>query len=152
MGSKWVRFNGHLLNIKDKMASLSSIFPFGIGYNEGGTGLSGSMALRPPRRPAGARRQEWKAASCLRVGQLRYLETGPERSRYSAIMDEDSEVARIALPSRAVFDSVRAKLLFESISLGPEPPSAKEVLHLWLENYQTSRDFRKRGIVELELP
>jgi len=37
---KWVRFNESLLNIKDKMASLSSIFPVGAGYNAGGTGLS----------------------------------------------------------------------------------------------------------------
>ena len=27
-----------------------------------------------------------------------------------------------------------------------------EVLDLWLETYQISRSFRKRGIVELELP
>ena len=37
---KWVRFNESLLNIKNKMASLSSIFPVGAGYNAGGTGLS----------------------------------------------------------------------------------------------------------------
>ena len=40
MSSKWVRFNGSLLNIKNKMASLSSIFPVGAGYNTGATGLS----------------------------------------------------------------------------------------------------------------
>ena len=27
-----------------------------------------------------------------------------------------------------------------------------EVLRIWLDTYQTSRSFRKRGIVELELP
>src|SRR5437667_8872771 len=32
---KWVRFNESLLNIKNKMASLSLIFPLGIGYNAG---------------------------------------------------------------------------------------------------------------------
>src|SRR5438128_2501954 len=32
---KWVRFNESVLNIKNKMASLSSIFPIGIGYNAG---------------------------------------------------------------------------------------------------------------------
>jgi len=40
MGSKWVRFNGNVLNIKNKMASLSSIFPAGTGYDAGGIGLS----------------------------------------------------------------------------------------------------------------
>jgi len=67
-------------------------------------------------------------------------------------MDEDFEVERIALPSRAVFDSVRAKLLFESDVFWARASIGEEVLHLWLETYQTSRDFRKRGIVELELP
>ena len=38
--SKWVRFNGNVLNIKNKMASLSSIFPAGTGYDAGGIGLS----------------------------------------------------------------------------------------------------------------
>ncbi len=68
------------------------------------------------------------------------------------IMDEDFEVERIALPSRAVFDSVRAKLLFESDVFWARASIGEEVLNLWLETYQTSRDFRKRGIVELELP
>src|SRR5260221_12994457 len=39
MGYKWVRFNGNALNIENKMASLSSIFPVGTGYNAGGSGF-----------------------------------------------------------------------------------------------------------------
>jgi hypothetical protein len=67
------------------------------------------------------------------------------------IMDEDFEVERIAPPAQEIFDSTRAKLRFEAdvfwarVSIGPE------VLEMWLETYQTSRTFRKRGIVELEL-
>ena len=63
-----------------------------------------------------------------------------------------TEVERIALPSRAVFDSVRARLLFESDVFWARDSIGDEVLHLWLETYQTSRSFQKRGIVELELP
>ena len=37
---KWVRSNESLLNIKNKMASLSSIFPVGTAYKAGGAGLS----------------------------------------------------------------------------------------------------------------
>src|SRR5262249_2098775 len=40
MSSEWVRFNGNVLSIKNKMASLSLIFPVGAGYNAGGIGLS----------------------------------------------------------------------------------------------------------------
>jgi hypothetical protein len=67
------------------------------------------------------------------------------------IMDEDFEVDGIADPAQAVFDSVRAKLLFESDVFWARASIGQELLDLWLDTYQTSRSFRKRGIVELEL-
>lgn len=66
-------------------------------------------------------------------------------------MDEEFEVKRIELPAQAIFDSVRAKLLFESDVFWARSSIGEEVLQLWLETYQTSRNFGKRGIVELEL-
>jgi hypothetical protein len=68
------------------------------------------------------------------------------------IMDEDFEVDGIAAPAQAVFDSVRAKLLFESDVFWARASIGHETLALWLDTYQISRSFRKRGIVELELP
>jgi predicted nucleotidyltransferase len=68
------------------------------------------------------------------------------------IMDKNFEVERVAAPSRAVFDSVRAKLQFESDVFWARASIGEEALNLWLETYQTSRNFQKRGIVELELP
>jgi predicted nucleotidyltransferase len=68
------------------------------------------------------------------------------------IMDEDFEVDEIAAPAQAVFDSVRARLLFESDVFWARASIGDELLDLWLDTYQTSRSFRKRGIVELELP
>jgi hypothetical protein len=68
------------------------------------------------------------------------------------IMDEDFEVDGVAVPAQAVFDSVRAKLLFESDVFWARASIGRELLDLWLDTYQTSRSFRKRGIVELELP
>ena len=67
------------------------------------------------------------------------------------IMDEGFEVERVDLPSREVFDSTRAKLRFESDVFWARVSIGEEVLQIWLETYQTSRTFRKRGIVELEL-
>ena len=67
------------------------------------------------------------------------------------IMDEDFEVDGVAAPAQAVFDSVRAKLLFESDVFWARASIGNEVLDLWLDTYQTSRSFRKRSIVELEL-
>jgi predicted nucleotidyltransferase len=67
------------------------------------------------------------------------------------IMDDDFEVEGIAVEAQAVFDSVRARLLFESDVFWARASIGDEILQLWLETYQTSRSFRKRGIVELEL-
>ena len=67
-------------------------------------------------------------------------------------MDEDFEFDCVAAPAQAVFDSVRAKLLFESDVFWARASIGNEMLDLWLDTYQTSRSFRKRGIVELELP
>jgi hypothetical protein len=67
------------------------------------------------------------------------------------IMAEDFEVDGVAAPAQAVFDSVRAKLLFESDVFWARASIGNEVLDLWLNTYQISRSFRKRGIVELEL-
>jgi hypothetical protein len=68
------------------------------------------------------------------------------------IMDEDFEVDQLAATAQAAFDSVRAKLLFESDVFWARSSIGPEMLELWLSTYQTSRSFRKRGIVELEIP
>jgi hypothetical protein len=68
------------------------------------------------------------------------------------IMEEDFEVAGIAAPAQVVFDSVRAKLLFESDVFWARASIGHELLDLRLDTYQTSRSFQERGIVELELP
>ena len=70
------------------------------------------------------------------------------------IISESLEVDRLAAPVQAVFDSTRAKLLFEFESdvFWTRASIGDEVLGVWLDTYRTSRDFRKRGIVELVLP
>ena len=68
------------------------------------------------------------------------------------IMSEDFEVDGLGASARVVFDSVQAKLLFESDVFWARTSIGQEALELWLDTYQTSRSFRKRGIVELELP
>jgi predicted nucleotidyltransferase len=68
------------------------------------------------------------------------------------IMDADFEAARMPASAQAVFDSVRAKLLFESDVFWARVSIGDEMLDLWLDTYQISRSFRKRGIVEVKLP
>ncbi len=68
------------------------------------------------------------------------------------IMSNDFEVEQMSGPAQQIFDSTRAKLLFEADVFWARASIGQEVLELWLDTYQTSRSFRKRGIVELELP
>lgn len=68
------------------------------------------------------------------------------------IMDADFETERIDSPTQAIFDSTRAKLQFEADVFWARSSIGGEILRAWLETYQISRSFPKRGIVELELP
>ena len=68
------------------------------------------------------------------------------------IMNGGFEVEQMPASAQTVFDSTRAKLLFESDVFWARASIGQEVLDLWLDTYQTSRSFRKRGIVELEMP
>jgi hypothetical protein len=68
------------------------------------------------------------------------------------IMAEDFEVDAVAAPAQAVFDSARARLPFEAGVFWARASIGREALDLWLDTYRTSRSFRKRGIVEPELP
>jgi hypothetical protein len=67
-------------------------------------------------------------------------------------MDEDFEVEGIDPSAQSVFEAARAKLLFESDVFWARSSIGDDTLRLWLETYQLFRSFRKRGIVELELP
>lgn len=66
-------------------------------------------------------------------------------------MADEFEVDGIGAPAQTVFDSVRAKLLFDADVFWARASMGDELLDLWLDTYQTSRSFRKRSIVELEL-
>jgi hypothetical protein len=67
-------------------------------------------------------------------------------------MSEDFEVGNLAPSAQAVFESTRARLLFEADVFWARVSIGDDALAIWLDTYQTSRGFRRRGIVELELP
>lgn len=85
-------------------------------------------------------------------GSFVTAKTAPKDVDILLIMDEDFDIDGLAAPAQDVFDSVRAKLRFQSDVFWARASIGKEALDLWLDTYQTSRTFRKRGIVELELP
>ena len=110
------------------------------------------MAVKPPSRALGTRRHQRKVARVFIWGSFVTAKPSPKDLDILLLMEEDFEVDGIAAPAQAVFDSVRAKLLFESDVFSARSSIGQEMLDLWLDTYQTSRSFRKRGIVELELP
>ena len=85
-------------------------------------------------------------------GSFVTAKTAPRDLDILLIMDEDFEVDEISGPAQAVFDSGRAKVQFKADVFWARASIGHELLDVWLDTYQMSREFRKRGIVELELP
>ena len=67
------------------------------------------------------------------------------------VMGEDFQLETAPEECKQLFDYVRATVRFNAdvfwskASIGEDAPS------LWLETYQLTRDFRRRGIVEVKL-
>jgi hypothetical protein len=111
------------------------------------------MAVRPVSGAARTRRHRWRALRRVFVwGSFVTSKPGPRDIDILLIIDERFEAARVPASAQAVFDSVRAKLLFESDVFWARVSIGDEMLDLWLDTYQVSRSFRKRGIVEVKLP
>jgi hypothetical protein len=66
------------------------------------------------------------------------------------LMDASFEVGALSEPARSVFDAGQAKLHFTADVFWARESIGEDVLRLWLDTYQVSRTFQKRGIVELE--
>ena len=68
------------------------------------------------------------------------------------IMDDDFEAEALEPGTQVVFDSAKARVRFAADVFWARASIGEEALGLWLDTYQISRSFTKRGIVELELP
>ncbi len=105
------------------------------------------MVVGPPPGYSGTRRQRRQLRRVFVWGSFVTAKPAPRDVDILLIMSEDFEVDRIFAPAQVVFDSTRAKLLYESDVFWAWASIGDEVLDLWLDTYQTSRSFRKRGIV-----
>ena len=66
------------------------------------------------------------------------------------LMRDDFRLDDCPEPSRAVFDHAAARMLFQADVFWSRASIGDEMLSLWLDTYQTARDFRRRGIVEVK--
>lgn len=108
------------------------------------------MADWAPASAGGTCSEDCKLRRVFVWGSFVTAKPAPRDIDLLLIMDEDFESESIPQTAREVFDSTRAKLRFEADVFWARASIGEEVLKMWLETYQMSRTFRKRGIVELE--
>ena len=65
------------------------------------------------------------------------------------VMGTEFAVEALPVPVQVVFDHVQARLCFQADVFWTKASIDPQVLHLWLDTYQTGKDFTRRGIVEV---
>src|SRR5262249_9084714 len=65
------------------------------------------------------------------------------------VMDTGFVVEAVPTPAQVVFDHVQARLHFHADVFWTKASLDPQVLQLWLDTYQTGKDFTRRGIVEV---
>jgi hypothetical protein len=65
------------------------------------------------------------------------------------VMDTGFVVEAVPAQAQVVFDHVQARLHFHADVFWTKASLDPQVLHLWLDTYQTGKDFTRRGIVEV---
>jgi hypothetical protein len=61
-------------------------------------------------------------------------------------------VEAISTSAQVLFDHVQARLHFHADIFWTKASIDPQILALWLDTYQTGKDFTRRGIVEVVVP
>ena len=67
------------------------------------------------------------------------------------VMDAEFSVEAVPTHGQVLFDHVQARLRFQADVFWTKASIGPQVLNLWLNTYQTGKDFKRRGIVEVAL-
>ncbi|MBM4289604.1 MAG: hypothetical protein FJ135_15940 [Deltaproteobacteria bacterium] len=67
------------------------------------------------------------------------------------IMQKDFSLSDLSPEARVLFEYVQARLRFQADVFWTKDSIDPEVLNVWLDTYQTGRDFTRRGIVEVSV-
>jgi hypothetical protein len=65
------------------------------------------------------------------------------------VMSPEFAVEAVSVQAQVLFDHVQARLRFQADIFWTKASMDPQVLHLWLDTYQTGKDFTRRGIVEV---
>lgn len=82
-------------------------------------------------------------------GSFVTAKTAPNDLDVLLVMSDDFDLDRLPASLRDPFDHTRARLRFNADVFWTKAGIGPEMLGLWLDTYQTGRDFRRRGIVEV---
>ncbi len=67
------------------------------------------------------------------------------------VMSEDFQLEAVPEECKHLFDYVRARVRFGADVFWSKVSIGEDTLSLWLETYQLTKDFKRRGIVEVRL-
>jgi len=67
------------------------------------------------------------------------------------VMSEDFQIETVSEECKHLFDYIRARVKFNADIFWSKVSIGEDTLSLWLETYQLTRDFKRRGIVEVKL-
>lgn len=66
------------------------------------------------------------------------------------VMSSDFQLADVPGACQIVFDYVSARIRFQADVFWSKASIGEDLLRLWLDTYQTTKDFKRRGIVEVK--
>jgi hypothetical protein len=67
------------------------------------------------------------------------------------LMAEDFHLENASEECQVLFDYTMARVRFHADIFWSKPSIGEDTLSLWLDTYQTGKDFKRRGIVEVKL-
>ena len=67
------------------------------------------------------------------------------------VMSEDFQLETVPEECKDLFDYIRARVRYNADVFWSKASIGEDTLSLWLETYQLTRDFKRRGIVEVKL-
>jgi hypothetical protein len=67
------------------------------------------------------------------------------------IMSDDFESSEVSGEAELLFDHLKAKMRFTTDLFWTKESMPPDILQMWLETYQITKDFERRGIVEVIL-
>ena len=67
------------------------------------------------------------------------------------LMNDDFQLEKVSESCKILFNYVAARVRFNADIFWSKSSIGNEIIELWLDTYQTAKDFKRRGIVEVKL-